>query len=356
MKVCIIAPYPGFPGGQIIQALEIIRGFKKEGLKVHFLPVNPPLNGAWGWFQRVKYFRTLVNTVAYFFRLFRSIKNFDILHVFSASYFSFLLAPTPAVLIGRFFGKKVILNYHSGEAEDHLKRSFRIVNKVFKKVDALVVPSLYLKKIFEQFGFQAEVIFNVVDLGTFAFKKRENFKPRFLVNRSLEPMYNVGCVLKAFKIVQDSYPEAELFVIGSGSEEKNLRKLSKELDLKNVFFTGVIEHEKIPDYLSKADFLLNASNIDNMPISILEAFSCGLPVISTNPGGIPYIIEDDRNGFLVNIDDHEAIAKKAIFLLNNPGVAIRVAWTARQDCEKFYSWEVNRDKWLKLYKVNEKNL
>lgn len=96
MKVCVVAPYPGFPGGQIIQALEIIRGFQKEGLRVHLLPVNPPLNGAWGWCQRFKYLRTLVNYVAYFFRLFRNVKDFDVLHVFSASYlYSSLLRHQP---------------------------------------------------------------------------------------------------------------------------------------------------------------------------------------------------------------------------------------------------------------------
>lgn len=170
-------------------------------------------------------------------------------------------------------------------------------------------------------------------------------------------MYNVGCFLKAFRIIQDSCPEAELFVIGSGSEEKNLRRLSKELGLQNVFFTGVIEHEKMPDYLAKADFLLNASNIDNMPISILEAFSCGLPVISTNAGGIPYIVDDNRNGCLVRLNNHEAMAEKAIFLITNQAVAKQITYEAREDCEKFYSWKVNRDKWLKLYNnLNEINL
>lgn len=213
----------------------------------------------------------------------------------------------------------------------------------------MVVPSLYLKKIFEQFGFQTEVILNVVDLETFAFKKREKFQPKFLVNRGLEPMYNVGCVLKAFQIIQDSYPEAELIVIGSGSEEKSLRKLSKELDLKNVSFTGVIEHTKMPDYLAKADFLLNASNIDNMPISILEAFSSGLPVISTEAGGIPCIIKDGENGMLVPLNDENSLAKKAIYLIENQGIARKIAEKAWENCRTKYSWEANRRKWLDLY-------
>ena len=224
-----------------------------------------------------------------------------------------------------------------------------IIEKALKQVDTLVVPSLYLKNVFERFGFHAEVVFNVVDLETFRFRKRERFQPRFLVNRSLEPMYNVDCVIRAFQIIQESYPEAELVVVGSGREEIDLKNLAKDLKLKNVLFAGGVEHQKMSDYFIKEDFFLNASNIDNMPISILEAFSSGLPVISTNAGGIPYMVDDSRNGFLVNLNDHEAIAQKAIYLLNHPEVASRFAYEARRDCEKYYSWEANRDKWLNLY-------
>jgi len=351
MKVCVIAAYPKFPGGQIVQASEIIEGFKKEGVVINFLPVNPPLKGMLGWCQRIKYLRTLVNLIVYFLRLLLKVPKFNILHIFSASYFSFLVAPAPAVFTGRLLGKKIILNYHSGEAEDHLRRSLWIIKKVLRRVDTLVVPSLYLKDVFERFGFHAEVVFNIVDLETFRFRKREKYEPKFLVNRSLEPMYNVGCVLRAFRIIQHHYPEAKLVVVGGGSEKNDLKKLSKDSILKNVHFAGEVEHHKMPEYFAKADFFLNASNIDNMPISILEAFSSGLPVISTNAGGIPYIVDDGRNGFLVNLNDHEAIAKKAIFLLNNPEVASRIAYGAREDCEKLYSWKVNKEKWLKLYNL-----
>lgn len=352
ISIAIISASANYVGGHWVQAKQIIDKLKDESsvLAIHF-PIDPQFPKLFSWVKKVAYLRTIFNTALYIFLLFLKIGKFDVLHIFSASYFSFLLAPAPAVFIGRLFGKKIILNYHSGEAEDHLKRSYWIINNVFKRVDTLVVPSLYLKEVFERFGFHAVAIFNVVDLEIFAFKKRGSFKPKFLVNRSLEPMYNVSCILKAFRIIQDYYPEAELIVIGHGSEANTLKSHANDLSLKNISFAGAVGHQNMPEYFARADFFLNTSNIDNMPISILEAFASGLPVISTNAGGIPYIIEDNRNGFLVDLNDHEAVAKKAIFLLRNQEEATRLSYTAREDCEKYYSWEANREKWLKLYSV-----
>jgi len=93
-----------------------------------------------------------------------------------------------------------------------------------------------------------------------------------------------------------------------------------------------VGRKSIPDYYDQSDFMLNASNIDNMPMSILEAFSSGIPVISTEAGGIPYIIRDGENGMLVSLDDDQAMAEKAIYLLENQRVAERIAEQALQDC------------------------
>ncbi len=351
MKICLIAASLNIPGGQSVQATEIVENFKKEGIVIDFLPINPKLRGIWGVCQRYKYIRTIVTSVAYVISLLKNISNYDVLHVFSASYFSFLIAPTPAVLIGKLFKKKVILNYHSGEAEGHLVRSETTVKRVLKCVDIVVVPSLYLQQIFSKFGIDSEVIYNVLDVEKFPFKRREVFKPDFIVTRNLEPMYNVACVIKAFRLIQDKYPEARMTVIGFGSQDHALKSLSHDLKLRNIIFTGMVERDSIARYYGKCDFMLNASNIDNMPISILEAFSSGIPVVSTEAGGIPYIINDGENGALVPLNDERSMAEKIFYLLENQDIVQKIVLNAFNDCKANYSWESNRQKWLDLYGI-----
>lgn len=353
MRVCLISPHIHSPGGQAVQAMEIGERLKEEGIEVGYVPMNPRFEGFLGLLQRYKYIRTFITSIAYIKNLITTIPNYDVLHVFSASYFSFLIAPTPAVLIGKYFRKKVVLNYHSGEAEDHLSRSSGIVKKVLKFVDSLAVPSLYLKQIFGTFGIDSEVVHNVVNEDMFRFKKRETYYPRFIVSRNLELIYNIECVVRAFRLIQNEFPDARLTILGHGSQERHLKSLVRTLKLENVTFAGAVERDSVPDYYDQSDFMLNASNIDNMPMSILEAFSSGIPVISTEAGGIPYIIRDGENGMLVPLNVDKAMAEKAIYLLRNQHVAQKIAEKAWGDCITKYSWRANREKWFYIYGMKE---
>src|SRR6266478_4483626 len=111
VQVLIIAPSFDILGGQSVQAARLLDRLRHEpGIEVGFLPVNPRLPGWLRKLQSIKYLRTIVTSVAYTGSLFKRIRHYDVLHVFSASYFSFLLAPTPAILVGKLFGKKIILN------------------------------------------------------------------------------------------------------------------------------------------------------------------------------------------------------------------------------------------------------
>src|SRR5206468_9988234 len=123
LRVCIVAPSLDILGGQAVQAARLRQGLRLlGGVVVGFVPINPRLPGLLHLLQRVRYLRTVVTSLRYVWTLLTALTEYDIVHVFSASYFSFVLAPTPAVLLGKWYGKRVILNYRSGEAEDHLRR------------------------------------------------------------------------------------------------------------------------------------------------------------------------------------------------------------------------------------------
>jgi L-malate glycosyltransferase len=174
-------------------------------------------------------------------------------------------------------------------------------------------------------------------------------RPIFLSNRNLEPHYGVDCVLRAFALIQQRIPGAALTVVGNGSQRPALEKLKNELGLKNTLFTGQIEHDQINQQYSNADVFLNGSRIDNQPLSILEAFACGLPVLTTDAGGIPFVVTDGETGFVVPVDDYAALADRAFKLLSESGTAARIARQARAECTK-YTWKVVCDQWLQLYR------
>ena len=253
------------------------------------------------------------------------------------------------MLIAKLFGKPTILNYHSGEAADHLTRWKKTAIPTIKQFDKTIVPSAYLVDVFRTFDLPAKEIFNFVDTDSFTFRKRDPLKPIFLSNRNFEPHYNITCTLRTFKLIQSMVPDSSLIVVGDGSQNTLLKDLSAELGLKNIDFRGAIDPTEMPAIYAESDIYLNASSIDNMPLSLLEAFSAGLPVVSTNAGGIPYIVENERTGLLVDIDDHEALAEAALRLLRDNEFAQGIIKSAQEEVKR-YSWENVRDQWLCVYR------
>jgi len=349
VRVLMVAPSFDILGGQSVQAARLLNRLSEESsLEVSFLPINPRLPGFLRYLQKIKYLRTVVTSIAYIATLLLRVYRYDVIHVFSASYFSFVLAPTPAILIGRLFGRKVLLNYHSGEADDHLRRWRRSAIPTIRLVDVVIVPSEYLVRVFASFGLEAHAIYNLIDTRQFRFRNRVPLRPVFLSNRNLESHYGVDKVLRAFSIIQQTLPESSLTIVGDGSQRSTLQQLENELNLKNTTFIGQVNQESIADTYDAADIYLNGSEIDNQPLSILEAFSCGLPIVTTNAGGIPDIVTDRVTGIVVPVGDYEQMAERALKLLNDDEFAKSMIERGRQECAK-YSWDAVRDSWLNVY-------
>lgn len=349
LNVAIVAPSMGILGGQAVQADRLIQAWANDPeISTWLVPINPL--PPWGLRRAVgiKYLRTLITQAIYWPTLFRELRRADIVHVFSASYFSFLLAPLPAVVVARLLGKPVVMNYRSGEAPDHLRRS-SIARRVLRWVDRNVVPSSFLRDVFASFGLSAQIIPNIVDLDLFRFKNREPLGPRILSTRNFEPLYNVACTLRAFRRIQDGYPDATLTLVGSGSQDAALRRLANELGLANVRFVGRVPPRDIHHYYADADIYLQTPNIDNMPSSVLEAFASGCAVVATNAGGVPAILTDGVHGLLVPCGDANSAASAVCRLIGEPRLATRLAGAARESCEQ-YRWSTVRAQWVSLYR------
>ncbi|HEX5473873.1 MAG TPA: glycosyltransferase family 4 protein [Vicinamibacterales bacterium] len=349
LTVAIVAPSLDILGGQAIQADRLLRAWRDDPeVRAWLVPINPPPPGPLRGAARVKYLRTVATQLAYWPLLVRELRKADVVHVFSASYWSFLLAPLPAAIVGRLFGKPVVVNYHSGEAPDHLRRS-AIARATLRRVDRNVVPSRFLHDVFAGFGIPSDVVANTIDLERFPFRAREGLRPRLLSTRSFEPLYNVACTLRAFRLVQQRHPEADLTLVGSGSQQAKLQRLADELGLKRVTFVGRVPPDQIWRYYADADVYVQTPDIDNMPLSVLEAFASGCPVVSTGAGGVPAMLTDGVHGLLAPRDDHHAIAAAVLRLLDDPALVRSVTEAARRACADV-EWPAVRGHWLRLYR------
>jgi glycosyltransferase involved in cell wall biosynthesis len=344
-----VAPSLRILGGQAVQAERLLRAWQGDpDVEAWLVPVNPIPPRPFRLLLRVKYARTLVTELTYIPLLIRELARADVVHVFSASYASFLLAPLPAVLIGRALRRPVLLNYRSGEAPDHLQRS-ALARQVLARVEGNVVPSSFLAEVFRDFGITAAVIPNVVDLDRFAFREREPLVPKLVSTRNFDALYNVACTIRAFRIVQDRRPDASLVLVGGGPQEAMLRQLATDLKLRNVSFAGRVSPDAIARYYAANDIYIQSPNIDNMPASVMEAYASGLPVVSTDAGGVPAILTHGEQGLLAPLDDHAMLAAHVLRLLDDAQYARQLVRAAYSRCQAWV-WPAVRTQWLGAYR------
>lgn len=344
IRILIVAASMREIGGQSIQAKRLFDAFANdETIELSFIPNNPETV-----FQNIKYLRTIFASLKFWWSLLTNIYKFDVVQVFSSGSTGYVIATLPPLLFSRIYAKKVILNYHSGELEAHIETWKKTALPTMRKFDEIVVPSQFLVDVFAKYGFKAKAIFNFADSEKFKFRTRKPLRPVFLSNRNFEAHYQVADVLRAFQIIQKKYPEAKLFVAGFGSQGKELKKLAADLSLQNVEFVGKIPNEKMPQLYEKADIYLNSSIVDNMPLSFIEAFSAGTPIVSYATGGIPYIVENGETGLLVEQNNFEDLAQKAIFLLENQDTAQKMIANAEKQSRIYQTKNVKKD-WENYY-------
>lgn len=337
VRICIVSPLPPPYGGMSLQAEKLGRRLASEGFDVELLPTNPPFPRWLGFAESVPVLRTMIREVIYLKSLWRGFHEATVVHHLSKCGFYFLAITMPLLVLGRLHGKRLVLNYRGGQASAFLATWSWIVVPLMHIADSVTVPSDYLRRVFDEHGLSVSLVPNLVETGRFPYAERAPLRPHLLVTRHLEPLYNVECLLRAFRILKSRFPEAELTVAGTGSEERRLRNLCAEWNLDGVRFSGFVSLEDLPALYAAHDMFVNSSLADNFPGALVEAACSGLPIVTTKAGGIPDMIRDRENGLLVNLNDHEALAAGVIELLETPELARQLAHAARQWAEQF-SW------------------
>ncbi|MDQ3087467.1 MAG: glycosyltransferase [Acidobacteriota bacterium] len=188
IKILIIAPTLDiFLGGQAVQASRLLEKLNQEpNIHADIQSIGPVF---FPRLQKVKYLRTVLSGVKYLYDIITKIPRYDVIHICSAAHFSFVLTPTPAVLVAKVFGKRTILNYRSGQVKRHFANWHRTLKPTLRLFDKIVVPSGYLVDMFAEYGFEAQSIYNFVNVDRFKFRNREKLRPVFFSNRLLEELY-----------------------------------------------------------------------------------------------------------------------------------------------------------------------
>ena len=274
-------------------------------------------------------------------------KHYDVLHIHCCSGWGFLPAVV-GVTVGRRLKKIVVLTYHGGGGERFFDKHTRLVKHYLTRTDANIVLSGFLAKVFDKHHLPYTVIPNIIELDGSHYRERKEIKPHFICIRAHEPLYNIPCILRAFQKVLIEQPEASLTLVGDGSQHEALITMVKEMELQNVTFSGRVDNKEIYHHLDKANVMLSTPKVDNMPVSLLEAMNAGLLVISSNVGGVPYMIDDGRTGLLCESDNDCQLAEKILWAMNHPRESISIIHRAHNNLAQ-YRWESIRKNIYKTY-------
>jgi glycosyltransferase involved in cell wall biosynthesis len=321
-----------------LQAERLHSRLLSEGMPVVTVPTNPQPSAGMRFLQHVPVLRTLARELQYLLSLRRLFaRRIAVIHHLSASGLYFFLHSVPVLVLGRLAGKRVILNYRGGRAADFLRSWKWFVTPFMRLAYQVAVPSEFLQRIFAGYGLTSVLLPNIAEQDLFSFRERKSFSPRLLVTRNLEPMYNVECILRAFRLVQNYFPQAVLGIVGSGSEDARLRQMASDWRLHGVTFYGAVRNQDLPIIYAQHDIYVNASSVDNFPGALVEAACSGLPIVTTRAGGIPDMLPDRERAILVPLNDHEALALGVLECLRNAQLAHKLAVSARDWAQQF-SW------------------
>jgi len=253
-----------------------------------------------------------------------------------------------------FFSWLFSINYipiiHGGDINRRIRKNKWLTNFLFKKAVNNISPSKYIFNIFLKNNFQVEYIPNSIDFTLYPLKHRKTISPRLLWVRSFHEIYNPQMAIYVFKKIINIYDNAILTMVGPDKDGslKICERLSKEFNLNNkINFTGYLTKYEWIKIAGKHDIFLNTSNIDNMPITILEAMAMGIPIVSTNIGGIPYILNNENNALLVEANDIEQMTYHINTIIKNPSYAYKLSMKAFED-SKEYSIDAIFPKWKKI--------
>lgn len=236
-----------------------------------------------------------------------------------------------AILWARLWRKRIVVFLHNGCMREFVERWPRWTRFVLSQPDLTLVPHDFLRGQLRPLGLRIDgMIPNFIKLTNYRFRERSVLEPRFLYLRGMHPIYNSPMALQTFALIQLKYPDAQLTMAGKEDEDSEYcRSLVQNLNLRNVQFLGLVPKKEIPGLADKHDIYLHTNRVDNMPVTIIEMWACGLPIVGTRVGGMPYLIRNREDGILVESENYQAMADACFELLSNRDLAATLSRNGR---------------------------
>jgi glycosyltransferase involved in cell wall biosynthesis len=255
-------------------------------------------------------------------------------------------------LLLRQIGKPYVLTLHGGNLPAFGRRWSWRLRRQLRLAAAITTPSRYLFEAMRPYCSQVKLLPNPLDVGAFQFCLRQNVSPRLVWLRKFHHIYNPSLAPRTVALLKDEFPELHLTMIGPDKRDGALahtQRTAAELGLSSryISFQSTVPASQVPCELAKSDIFLNTTNVDNTPVSILEAMAGGLCIVSTKVGGIPFLLEDGYDSLLVPPDDPSAMAQAIRRILTEPGLAQRLSLNARRKVEEF-DWSKILPQWEDL--------
>ena len=249
----------------------------------------------------------------------------------------------------RLFNLKYISILHGGDLPNRLESNPKLSNYIFKNSFLNVSPSLYLREIFKDYGINnIKYIPNSIEIKNYPFTLKKITKPKLFWLRSFKEIYNPLMAIHVAKNIKDKGIDCELCMVGPDGDGSFLyaQNLGRELNV-NVKLKLKMAKKDWIDLSKDYNIFLNTTNFDNMPVSVIEAMALGFPVVSTNAGGMPYLIINGKDGLLVEINDVDEMANQIIRLISDSELVGELSRNARIKAEQF-DWEVIKKEWNKI--------
>lgn len=251
----------------------------------------------------------------------------------------------------RLLKLKYIPILHGGNLPYRLKRNPKLSNKIFNHAYKIISPSKYIKSEFNTFGYSNVIcIPNSIEINKYPIETKNFDSIRLLWVRSFSKIYNPELAIQILKSLIDEGFNATLCMIGPDKDGsfQQCKKYAAELNV-DIYFPGKLSKAEWVKLSSDFNIFINTTNFDNMPVSVIEAMALGFPIISTNVGGMPFLIDHKKDGILINPNDVDGFINHIKSLISNPEKAIDLGNKARKKAETF-DWKLIKHKWISLLK------
>jgi glycosyltransferase involved in cell wall biosynthesis len=272
----------------------------------------------------------------------------EVVHIFCASSRQILREALPTLVLARFVGRRSVLHFVTSDIELLLENHRRLLAPMLKLADGIVVGSRHLQKTLTRVGLNARVLTAPVSTEGITHRVRRRLQPKILVVTPLEIDANVQAAIRAFRLVKQKYPRAELVVIGEGTQRRTLEQFVEKVGVSGVSFVGEVDETGVARAMGECDLYLHAPLADESPVTLVKAFAAGLPVVTSDADGLLHMVRDRVNALIVPIGDHVGLSDAILELVENEELCIRLSEQGKQESEK-YSWSRVRQDWANLY-------